>query len=442
MDNVTLRERAVLILLLLAMQALLIVNPGYFSHDELQWGAFASARNWQDLPWVSWVDWQTFQFRPLTFNLWLLLSYGLFDRPNLFHAVFVALGSANAVGLYALLRRLDIAPRLAGMAAMVFTLGPYAAYVHGWVGTMADLLWVGLGIALSHVVLSSIRQELSRPAVFFAALLLTALALLAKEAALSISALLALAWWLSGRMQAIGWACAGSAAAATAYLAVRLPVLLWHPRESGSYEISLLQAPQRLIEYYLFIALPSKFEAANTLTGSLTLPLVVATLWIIVLLPMARTARTSALILTIGGALALAPVLPLTFSANHYGYGFAAVLAVGGALAWPKVGRPARIAMTLLCLLSVLHGVNVQRQMLRVGVIQAIYLPELAEAVAASNGVVRLRVPERNDWVFRRLSHDIPSYRGVEIGSRAQLVEGGEAADYQILEDGRLYPAH
>src|SRR4051794_11207562 len=118
----------------------LVSNPGYFSHDELQWAARAGTQG--PIPWQSWTAVDAFQYRPLTFNLWLWLSRYLFAQPPLFHAVLVGWGAANAVLLMAVARRFDVARWPAACAALVFALGPFGAYVHGWVGTLADLAWV------------------------------------------------------------------------------------------------------------------------------------------------------------------------------------------------------------------------------------------------------------------------------------------------------------
>ena len=59
---------AVFALVLLA-QWPLVSNPGYFSHDELQWAARAGTTG--PIPWESWTAVDAFQYRPLTFNLWL-----------------------------------------------------------------------------------------------------------------------------------------------------------------------------------------------------------------------------------------------------------------------------------------------------------------------------------------------------------------------------------
>jgi hypothetical protein len=78
----------------------------------------------------------------------------------------------------------------------------------------------------------------------------------------------------------------------------------------------------------------------------------------------------------------------------------------------------------------------------RVGQVQARFAESVMPALAASPRPVRLAVaPEAEEWIFRRLTHDIPRYRGKAFSPRLRLVAPGEAADYVIREDGRLEPA-
>ena len=82
-----------LFVLLVALQWLLVDNPGYFSHDELEWGARADVAHWRDLPWMGWADVAVLQWRPLTFNLWLLVSHATFGWPQAMHLAWVLMGS-------------------------------------------------------------------------------------------------------------------------------------------------------------------------------------------------------------------------------------------------------------------------------------------------------------------------------------------------------------
>jgi len=78
--------------------------------------------------------------------------------------------------------------------------------------------------------------------------------------------------------------------------------------------------------------------------------------------------------------------------------------------------------------------------MRRIGEIQAVFSPALADAVRQSQRPVLRLVPVAlgDAWIFQRLTHDIPTYRGIAIGQRVQLVEKNASADYRIEADGRL----
>ncbi|MEG2942517.1 MAG: hypothetical protein RR969_13210, partial [Thermomonas sp.] len=107
------------------LQLPLALNPGYYSHDELQWAAYAA-----DGVHVPWLDVSAFQYRPLTFNLWMLLSRALFDTPMLFHAVLVIAGALNAALLFAVGRGFGMQARHAAVGALAFVLSPYSVYTH------------------------------------------------------------------------------------------------------------------------------------------------------------------------------------------------------------------------------------------------------------------------------------------------------------------------
>lgn len=420
----------------LLAQLPLALNPGYFSHDELQWAA--AAERGQGFDWRA-ID--AFQYRPLTFNLWAWLSRHLFAQPQVFHAVLVALGAANAALLYALARRFDAAARPAAIAALVFALGPYAAYVHGWVGTLGDLLWVGCALLLGLLV-TRVRPLWLIGTVAFA---LTVTALLAKEAALSIPALAAVAWTLD-RPRRRQWAVAllASALPVVAYLVLRHGALLSAAPQGNAYDWSLAHLPLRWLEYQLYPPNLPVFEVHNTLSRGPadTRTLVAGGLWLALLLALARVGWRWAVAFVVGGIAALGPVLVLGGSANQYGYGFAAFTAGLCAVAWPRLPRWGRGVVVLLAVLVTLHGVNVMRQVRHVGEVQAVFSPALAAALAAPRTSPLRLVPaaDADAWIFQRLTHHIPSYRGVAIGDRVRLVAAGEPADYVIQADGQLLP--
>ena len=413
------------------LQLPLALNPGYYSHDELQWAVYAA-----DGAQVPWLDVSAFQFRPLTFNLWMLLSRALFDTPMLFHAVLVAAGALNAALLFAAGRGFGVPVRAAMAGALVFVLSPYAVYTHGWVGCIADLLWVGCALLLALCVQHTSRAVLAG----FAAALLTTIALLAKEAAFAIPSLLALAWWFDGRKPKWLVAMFASGAVAVIYLGLRIDVLLNAPREGSQYVLSAWHAPLRWLEYQLFPPIVPLQEAITTLHRPLP-ALIAVVVWLGLLGALWQAGRRNVALFLLGGIAALLPVLPLASAWNHYAYGFAALAAMTVAAAWPTASRIGQIAIGVFATLVVLHGAAVMWRMQQVGRIQSVFSPALAEAVRTrtdAGPVVLQLAPGIKPWIVQRLTHDIPRYDGVEIGNRVRLAGDGDAADYIVQPDGQL----
>lgn len=413
------------------LQLPLALNPGYYSHDELQWAVYAA-----DRVQVPWLDASAFQYRPLTFNLWMLLSRALFDTPILFHAVLVAAGALNAALLFAVGRGFGMSLRPAMFGALTFVLSPYAVYTHGWVGCIADLLWVGCALSLALCLQRSERVIVAALAVA----VFTAAALLAKEAAFAIPPLLALAWWFDGRKPKWLVAMLASGAVAVLYLGLRIDVLLNAPREGSQYVLSIWHAPLRWLEYQLFPPIVPLQEAITTLLRPLP-ALIAGALWLGLLAALWQAGRRYAAVFLLGGIAALLPVLPLASAWNHYAYGFAALAAMTVAAAWPQASRIGRIAIGVFAVLTALHSGAVMWRMQQVGRIQSVFSPAVAEAVRTrtdATPVVLKPAPGIKPWIVERLTHDIPRYRGIEIGDRVRIAGDGEAADYIVQPDGRL----
>lgn len=423
------------------LQAPLWINPGYFSHDELQWGARAATASLGELQWLSFTEWDRFQFRPLTFNLWLLISHALFDTPRLFHAVFVLLGSLNALLLAQVLRRAGCSASVAFFAALGFGLSPFAVWVHGWVGCLADLLWVGMGLA---TVLMLQRLPSNARGIVLAALttaLGTALGLYAKEAALSIPALLGLGTVLLRFPRTWVSAALASGVIALIYLVLRLETLT-SAEEGSSYTLHALSLPIRWLEYQVFPwALGvEEIHVLGMAAWPKWLPLLIAPLALALCLW--HASRRLWLAWLAGGVLALVPVLVLPLSANQYGYGFAALTCGVVALAWMQLGKNSRWLVMFLALVAGLHGFQIQMHMLEVGRLQAVFSPALAaQAQARPQGSIRLW-PEHpsHGFVYSRLGHQVPSYRGVPLGDRVKMADSRELATHLIALDGQVRP--
>lgn len=418
----------------------LVLNPGYYSHDELQWGARGDVAVGMIAQVVNWADWHALQYRPLTFSAWMLVSHWLFRSPMAFHAVWVALGIGNGLLLLRLMRRLGIAAAPALLFAFGFTLGPFAAFTHGWVATLADLLWVGAGLALANVLAWCGNDPNRHRSACVAAFALTAVALFAKESAIVLPTLVALAWLLAGRARNLRDAAICSALPVIVYLALRLGVILSTPDATGDYRWSIVSVPRQWLMYQLFPLIPSKTEIITALAISIP-HLVLAGAWVTGLAVLVlRADRRVGTLLLLGGTLALGPILLLELPSDQYGYGFAAVTMLALALAWRSMAMAGRTLALGFVIVGIWHGMNIQRQIHHVGELQHRYSPALARAIdSAGVTPVRLLVPANDAGIYRRLSHDLPSYLGVPIGNRVLLVDHGEA-DYRIESDGRLTP--
>lgn len=432
---------AVVVLAVLATQGTLIFNPGYFSHDELQWAAIADQHAGCAFCNGMWADVQAFQYRPLTFSIWIALSRALFVHPYAFHAVMVIGGALNAAMLALLLRRSGAGVLLAAVGAWVFAVGPYAAFTIGWVGTIAELIWVFCALCMGILMQREAPSRLSYSAVF----MLTVVALLAKETAVVIPALLLLAWWFSGRRRPWAIATVLAAVPVMIYLAIRLKVILHAPASVGSsYAWSLASIPVRWAEFQLF-------PGANHLFGSDALLVhgirgrqlrISALLWLALLWALWRAGPRYLAAFLLASTAALGPVLILGVAATWYGYGLEAVVTGVCVLGWARMSRSARIVLVLVAGMWVSHGFYIMRITHDIGEKQARFSPALAAAIQRAGGqLVTLQLQNQADrWIYLRLTHEIPSYDGVPIGNRVQLVAPGAAADDLILANGMLSP--
>jgi hypothetical protein len=392
-----------------------LANPGWFSHDELQWGHAATGGAT-----AGWLDNMQFQYRPLTFQLWLWIARAFFAQPALYHALWVVLGFGICALLFAVVRRAGATPRVAFAAAAAFALSPYAAYVHGWVATLAELLWTAGAFAIAWFAFDTRR---SARALLIVAFVFTALALLAKETALAIPALLALAWALTRERR---WRAAllGSLVPTAIYLVLRLPVLLYAPRPDGAYAWSLANIPLRIAELHVWPLVPTVLEMTSLpLANPLRLG-AIALIALSLLAVVLYANRRLGVLLVVGTALALGPAIVLATGYPQYGYAASALACACIAMAWPAMRVLARGIVLFALLLSTWHGANVQREMLRVGRLEANFTPSLRPPLQQPGERLVLVPDSASDaWVYWRLSTSLPyAQREVEIRTTGEGV--------------------
>jgi len=427
-------------LLLLALQLPLILNPGYFSHDELQWWSRADVPSWADLPWIAWFDLSPLQYRPLTFNLWLVLAHAFAATPWLMHLVFVALGSANAWLLARVLRDAKVPQRTCDAAALVFALSPCAVYVHGWTGTLADLLTLALLLIAARLI------QRATTASALAATLSVALALFAKESAIVLPALLIFAAHGQPARRAARVAIALSAAIVVAYLAVRLPVLAQSASANPAYAWSLRNIVPRTVEYLLYPFMPPLFEIASLTKASLARIAVAAASVALLLYALATRGARWPIAWLAGFLAALAPVLVLPIAYDQYAYLASALGVAIAAAAWPELRRPPRGILAMLAAIVVAHGAAVMWRMVGVGIVERNLHADLVDIVRhdPATPIVVAPADARDAWLVQRLLHDVERYRGVSL-LNVRAAENGESAAgarrLRMNRDGHLAPS-
>ena len=446
MRSSSLHASILLFVAALLLQLPLIFNPGYFSHDELQWASWSVDRAWSDVPWARLSDWESFQYRPLTFNLWMQLSRWFFDTPYLMHAACSLIGAFNAVLLHLWMRQLGATPRAAFIACLIWVLNPYAMLTHGWVGTLADSLWVAF--ALTGVVAVQRFASFAQSSTgvdwqaAIVAFVMTAASLLCKEAALALPAAFLISWCCLGRKSTHLMAGLASALAVAIYLSLRLQPMLAGADTAAAYSLSTSAPLQRWLEYLLFPALLTRAEPRALLLDAFGTRhwlsiLSIATMLAILLV---RNWRMGLLWL-LAPLAALVPVLLLPASFSHYAYGASSVAALLLCLAAPSLAWLGRSAMILWLTLTVLHGLQIAGNLHRSGRIQALLLDDIAELRSSQpSTVLRIRSLQQNQQsiVMRSLS-GIPSYRGVVWGDFVVPVGQGDAtATHQMKGDGQL----
>jgi len=425
----------------LLVQLPLVLNHGYFSHDELQWLAYADVP-WPEIPWNGWFDFEPFQYRPLTFNLWLLLSKLFGYSPVTMHLLRVLAGAAVALLLRATLCELGVPTARASIAALAFLLLPETSYAHAWIGTYADSLCLGFGLGALLLTLradSATRVATVRSAL--AASVLTALALASKESAVLLPALLVLAA-LRRRDRVLAAAIAGSALVVALYLVLRLDTILYGPRDGSVYAWSTGHIPARLVEYAMYPFEFDRFDATGAFWDAHRRFAVMC--WLATVTVAASAGWRALAAFCAGWVLALGPVLILTFSATHYAYLAAAFLCGFFAITWQRMPTLARLTLAGLTLLALVHGQWVAAEMRRIGDIQHNLYEDLLPLLANRTTTVYIKAERASeDIILRRLVFRIPSYRQVPLGERVVSIEHDDPthAEFVMNPVGRLSQA-
>lgn len=434
-----------MLLLAMLLQLPLILNPGYFSHDELQWASWSYLRPFGQIDWLSPLDVDSFQYRPLTFNFWMLLNNLFFGHPYLMHAVQALFGAMTMLLLRALLPHYGIDGVRRMLACLVWLTFPFVVYVHGWVGTFADQIWLSAGLLALLAIFRRPDTSLAWRAALPGAAA-TLIGLLAKEAALVIPAfLLVHAYLFPTRRQPFLWATLGAGLVSALYLVLRLKIILAGAEQSDDYRPTWIEAPTRLIEYWLFPATLQRMEPYGIL-GDFSSRIMWSSVSLgILVLGLAIRRWRHLVLLIVLPAMALGPTLALGYPAAQYAYGFSTAIIVVIAHASIGLGKRWLAFAALWFAFSLTHSLNMVNLFQEVGHMQARLLPQINTLIQASpNAPIRIRAVHIDDeWRVRRSLFDIKAYHGVLWNGRVSWVstaDPNQEANFEMARDGTLTP--
>jgi hypothetical protein len=395
---------------------LLIANPGFYSHDELDWQN-RIARN--DYPWSFGLgSFTTSPFFRLLGTILISMSLRLPLQPVGAHLTDVLLSIATACLLYlavALFR-----PDRALPAAILFMLMPGFAYSAGWVAAGFDIQFTFWGLV--YILCAVIYWRGGHPLHLIAGLVALVIALGCKETALSIPICAALVLFvdrhrIDRRRVAILAVLTGGPVVVYLALGATRIVRMSVSGEGGYRFGDGLQVLKNLVAYFGFPFAPGPFgpgiveiQAFPFWDTRQVLRLIAPHLVLIGLI-LWRAGLRWVLIYLIAFYATLLPVLPISKYETQYTYAGSLAIAIALALVWERQWLVA-VPVALLTLILVAHGLTIQQQMYRTGICQTRALETLKAALKDTAPDAPLAVLVRDDtplWVIAviaRAVHD------------------------------------
>jgi len=356
---------------------LLIANPGYYSHDELQrydffiqHGFRAYLEAYSTLHVGSGFG---FPVRPFSFFVQGLQNFALRDYPVFVHLSAVLVTATVASLYFRLCTAFGLSRRLALASALIFLASPLSALATGWSAALMDQWYVLFGLLAllaTKRLLDGASSGFAELAAIFAC---SVLALLSKETAIVLPALLAAfvvqdrhrlrerRFWLAFA----AWSLPVVAYAAFRFVAIKSS---FATGDANPYAASVAEIPSSLFVYFAYPFHPLITEAGTWVFQSrtaLTLAvgfhiLVVALVWRVASLRMA-------LAYLAGYFVFLFPVLFIAIKGSHYLYGSSLVLSLAVAFLATCANPAGRLVGFVAGALLVAHSAVLQTQIYRDG---------------------------------------------------------------------------
>ncbi len=353
---------------------LLVANPGYFSHDELQKYDHVIRYGFENYLQAYLPIHQTSAFgapvRPVSFFIQGVLALFMERYPVLVHLSAVLIHAVVGFLLYVAVGRFTPNKKLALLASLIFVVNPLVMMSAGWSAALMDRWYVFFGLCAFLVAERYIRQTNSSPLLLLLVLLLSILAILSKETAMILPGLLLLLvvcdvsilkvkkFWFAGVIWALP---------IIAFLGYRLTAIIGsfgNPQVSD-YKASVTNIPENLLVY---IAYPFSY-ALNEANGWVFLSIAaigfaLAIHALLVVFLGAAYGFKSVLAYVATYFLFLAPVILIPIKGAHYMYGSALALSVAlAAIFYSQANIRYLGRVFTFCALAVLlvHSYKVQK---------------------------------------------------------------------------------
>lgn len=362
----------------------LVANPGFFNHDELQTGDSISrsgilAYIQQSARIESGPNFGA-PVRPVSFILEGIFALPMYSAPVLTHLCDVLLNAAVVVAFYWLLRALAVSRGVSVLSAVLFSCSPLATFAVGWAGALMDPTYVLFTLLTALLTIAFFRTVQGWP-VRAGIALLASLAILSKETALILPIVIALLSWHFARTSGgllmpkdLVAPFAISLLPVLAYCAVRAPAIMASLAGEGNshYQVSSQNLGSNLLTYLAYPFAPSLTEAVNVVfLTSTTLALALGLHALLVLLIGMIAGVRRVVLYGFCYLLPLVPILTIAGKSSQYLYasGLAVSMGLAAVLHTAWVTRRWLLLAPALALFGVLlvHSLNNQAHIYAVG---------------------------------------------------------------------------
>lgn len=366
----------------LVTSMLLVSNPGYFSHDELQkLDAVRDLGLWNYIrAYVNFPDYSDFSVpvRPFSYFVQGLVAASGKNMPFMMHLADVLMHAAVGILLFIGVFRVTGKRKLAWLAALIFLVSPNAAFAVGWSAALMDRLFILFGL----VSCLAAYQYVSRNGAVGSLSLLMAGAILSvcsKETGIVLPTLILGYLFVSPgylKNRKFWIALAVWSLPSLAMLAYRsAPLLHSIAGKDAAYSVDFSAIPVNVLVYVAYPFLPDLYESYTWtyLVSQTALIAAFAAHIVLTVMLWRKFSLRVALAYDAAYLLFLLPVITLTFTASHYLYasGIPLSLAMGALLAADynskATGFIARAFVLILLAVATVHNFRVQNYIYDIG---------------------------------------------------------------------------